>query len=256
MLRGEKNQMISNETHKLFREANSPETRLERLHEIVELGDEILSSAVALNPKCDKHLLDKLSELETKEVQHNLSVRYRTYPKLYSISVIEVEVNDASYILKLRLDESYSKYISKVSDDVSAQKNYIRQYLKSNIRGRNSFYCILTNTATGERCGTVRIYNFKDDTFEWGSWILDDNKTRYAAMETAVFIYEFSFNTLGFGKSEFEVNRNNEKVVSYHIRSGAKIIGEDDINYYFRVEKEVGLGFAKTLRDRLESKLQ
>jgi len=248
--------MITNETHELFREANNPETRLERLHEIVKLGDETLSSAVALNPNCDKHLLDKLSELDMKEVQRNLSIRYTTYPKLYSISVREVEVNDASYILKLRLDDSYSKYISKVSDEVSAQENYIRQYLKSNIRGRESFYFILTNTATGERCGTVRIYNFKDDTFEWGSWILDSNKTRYAAMETAVLIYEFAFNALGFGKSEFEVNRNNEKVVSYHTKSGAKIIGEDDINYYFRVEKEVGLVFAKTLRERLESKLQ
>ena len=248
--------MTTNETHKLFREANNPETRLERLHEIVKLGDEILISAVALNPNCDKHILDKLSELDMKEVQRNLSIRYTTYPMLYSIGVREVEVNDASYILKLRLDDSYSKYISKVSDEVSEQENYIRQYLKSYIRGRESFYFILTNTASGERCGTERIYNFKDDTFEWGSWILDSNKTRYAAMETAVLIYEFAFNTLGFGKSEFEVNRNNEKVVSYHTKSGAKIIDEDDINYYFRVEKEVGLGFAKTLRERLESKRQ
>lgn len=248
--------MTTDETHKLFREASSPETKLERLHEIVELGDEILSSAVALNPNCDKHLLDKLSAFDMNEVHQNLSIRYTTYPKLYSISAREVSLSDASYILKLRLDDSYNKYISKVSDEVSAQENYIRKYLESNIRRRESFYFILTNTATEKPCGTVRIYNFRDDTFEWGSWILDDNKTRYAAMETAVLIYEFAFNTLGFSKSEFEVNRNNEKVLSYHQKSGAKIIGEDDVNYYFRIEKEVGLDFAKTLRARLELKLQ
>jgi RimJ/RimL family protein N-acetyltransferase len=215
-----------------------------------------LSSAVALNPNCDKHLLDKLSALDMNEVHQNLSIRYTTYPKLYSIGVREVSLSDANYILKLRLDDSYSKYISKVSNEVSAQEHYIRQYLENNIHSRESFYLILTNTATEKPCGTVRIYNFKDDTFEWGSWILDNNKTRYAAMETAVLIYEFAFNTLGFRKSEFEVNKNNDKVVSYHKKSGAKIIGEDDINYYFRVEKEVGLDFAKTLRERLESKLQ
>lgn len=248
--------MITNETHKLFREANSPETDLTRLHEIVDLGDEILSSAVALNPNCDKHLLDKLSALNMTEVHQNLSIRYTTYPKLYSLGVREVALSDASYILNLRLDDSHSKYISKVSNDVSAQENYIRQYLESNIHNRESFYFILTNKATEKLCGTVRIYNFKDETFEWGSWILDDKKTRYAAMETAVLIYEFAFNTLGFSKSEFEVNRNNEKVVSYHMKSGARIIGEDDVNYYFRIEKEVGLDFAETLRDRLESKLQ
>ena len=225
------------------------------MHEIVDLGDELLSSVVALNPNCDKHLLDKLFALDIKEVHQNLSIRYTTYPKLYSIDIREVKVSDASYILKLRLDDSYSKYISKVSDEVIAQENYIAQYLESNTHSRQSFYFILTNTATGERCGTVRIYNFQDDKFERSSWILDENKTRYAAMETAMIIYEFAFNTLGFGKSEFEVNKNNDKVVSYHNKSGAKIIGEDDVNYYFRIEKEVGLNFAKALRKRLESKL-
>jgi len=248
--------MVSSEMHELFREANSPETALERLREIVDLGDEILSAAVALNPNSDKHLLDKLSALDLNEVNKNLSIRYKKYPKLYSVGVREVSISDADYILKLRLDDSYSRYISKVSNEVSAQEHYIRKYLKNNTHSRESFYFILTNIATEKPCGTVRIYNFNGDTFEWGSWILDDNKTRYAAMETAILIYEFAFNTLGFSKSEFEVNKDNDKVVSYHKKSGAMIIGEDDINYYFRVEKEVGLDFAKTLRERLEFKLQ
>jgi RimJ/RimL family protein N-acetyltransferase len=248
--------MVANEVHKLFREANSVETDLERLHELVELEDEVLSSAVALNPKCDKALLDKLSALDMNEVNRNLSIRYTTYPNLYSIGVREVSLSDASYILKLRLDETYNKYISKVSSDVSMQENYIKQYLENNVVGRESFYFILTNSASQKPCGTVRIYNFKDDTFEWGSWILDDNKPRYAAMETAVLIYEFAFNTLGFSKSEFEVDKNNERVVSYHKRSGATIFAEDDVNYYFRIEKAVGLGFAQTLRERIESMLQ
>ena len=219
-------------------------------------GKRFNTSAVALNPNCDKYLLDKLFALNMNEVHRNLSIRYATYPKLYSISVREVSLSDASYILKLRLDHSYSKYISKVNNEVSTQENYIRQYLESNNKSRESFYFILTNTATEKPCGTVRIYNFKDDTFEWGSWILDNNKTMYAAMETAVLIYEFAFNTLGFSKSEFEVNKNNKKVVSYHKKSGAKIIGEDDVNYYFRVEKEVALDFVKMLRERLESNVR
>ena len=71
-----------------------------------------------------------------------------------------------------------------------------------------------------------------------------------------ILIYEFAFTTLGFNSSEFEVNKNNGKVVSYHKKSGAQIIREDDVNYYFRVNKEIGLQFASTLRDRLEAKLQ
>jgi RimJ/RimL family protein N-acetyltransferase len=248
--------MKPNEDHQLFRKANGSETELKELQEILEIGDEVLCSALALNPKCDKYLLDKLSSLNMKEVNRNLLIRYATYPKLYSIGLREVKISDADYVLKLRLNDSHSKYISKVSDEVSAQENYISHYLENNIHNRESFYFIFTNMATGERCGTVRIYNFNDDVFEWGSWILDKNKSRYAAMDTAILIYEFAFNTLGFNKSKFEVNKNNDKVVSYHKKSGAKIIGEDDTNYYFCVEKEVGLEFAKTLRDRIEAKLQ
>lgn len=72
--------MIFSEIHDLFREATSPDIELERLHEIVSLGDETLSAAVALNLNCDKKLLDKLSALEMNEVHENLSIRYTTYP--------------------------------------------------------------------------------------------------------------------------------------------------------------------------------
>ncbi|MFT7257852.1 MAG: hypothetical protein ACI8VR_002912, partial [Candidatus Azotimanducaceae bacterium] len=116
---------------------------------------------------------------------------------------------------------------------------------------RSSFYFIIENKARNVRCGTLRLYNFNGDSFEWGSWILDENKTRYAAMETAIFVYEFAMLNLGFARSDFEVRKQNEKVVSYHLKSGAKIIAEDDVNFYFRIEKEVGLRFAATLREQL-----
>ena len=246
--------MKNNEHHQLFNKASNIETELELLEEIVEQGNELLCSLVALNPKCNKQLLDKLSSLNKKKIDTNLSIRYTTYPKLYSLEVREIKISDADYVLKLRLDDSYSKYLSKVSDDLGAQVKYINHYIEENSATRSSFYFILKNSVTGKKCGTVRIYNFNKDTFEWGSWILDDNKTLYAAMETAIFIYEFAFNSLGFYKSEFEVNKNNEKVVSFHKKSGAKVVRENNINYYFRIEKEVGLKFAKSLRERLIGK--
>ena len=60
--------MVSSKMHELLQEANSPDTELGRLHQIVDLGDETLSATVALNPSSDKHLLDKLSALSLKVV--------------------------------------------------------------------------------------------------------------------------------------------------------------------------------------------
>lgn len=241
--------------HHLFRLANSPETELEELNEIIAMEDDLLSASVALNPNCSKKILDTLAKSESKEVQSNLRKRFSSYPNLYSITLREVKETDAEYIFGLRTDKKYSKYISSVSNEVQAQRDYISSYLSSNAVSRSSFFFIMENKGTDLRCGTVRIYNFSHNCFEWGSWILDENKSRFAAMETAIFVYEFAFNNLGFEKSEFEVNRENEKVISYHLKSGAKIIGEDEKNYYFRITKAEGLAFAKSLRERLEAKL-
>ncbi|NMH59641.1 GNAT family N-acetyltransferase [Alteromonas ponticola] len=246
--------MTKKKFKELFRKAGDPGTDTHELDEIIELGNNELCAVVALNPSCDKYLLDKLALVNSTHVKNNLAKRYSSYPDLYSINVREVEISDAEYIFTLRMDDVFNRYISKVTNDVRAQEEYIEKYLLNNAVERTSFYFILENRLTGVRCGTVRIYNFDGDVFEWGSWILDGNKTRFAAMETAILIYEFAFNVLGFSRSEFEVNKDNKKVISYHQKSGAEIIGEDDVNLYFRVSKVVGLNFAKKLREKLETK--
>ena len=242
--------------HQFFRLANDPDTDVNQLDEIVALNDELLSAAVALNPKCTKEISEKMIKIKSLEVSKNIEKRFKNYPALYSLNVREINEGDAEYIYGLRTDERYSRYLSNVSEGVDAQTRYIKQYLTDSKVERTSCYFILENKQTGLRCGTVRVYNFDGDTFEWGSWILDENRSRYAAMDTVILVYEYGFNVLGFAKSEFEVNKNNVKVISYHQKSGAELIGEDETNFYFRVKKETGLKFSKTLRDRLEAKLQ
>ena len=73
-------------------------------------------------------------------------------------------------------------------------------------------------------------------------------------METAILIYEFAFNVLGFDRSEFKVNKRNEKVISYHKKSGANIIRQDEYNFYFSIQKEISLQFSNTIRKKLKSK--
>ncbi|WP_175540395.1 GNAT family N-acetyltransferase [Halomonas sp. QHL1] len=242
-------------THEIFRKANNPLTNKDELLEIAKLNDNILSAAIAFNVNADREILSTLEKINSPEVRRNLATRYGNYPNLYTIEVREVTEGDSSYVYSLRTDISYSKYISKVSSEPEQQRSYINNYIKENQLVRSSFYFIIKNIENNKRCGTVRLYNFRDDSFEWGSWILDSNKTRFAAMETAIFVYEFAFNNLGFSKSEFEVNKENEKVVSYHLKSGAKVISEDSENLYFRITKDEALSFTATLRNRLESKM-
>ncbi|PHJ40201.1 GNAT family N-acetyltransferase [Vibrio sp. PID17_43] len=147
-----------------------------------------------------------------------------------------VEESDASFIVSLRTDDKYNKYLSNVSSDVDIQREWIKRY-KEKERNKDEFYFVIERN-DGTPCGTVRIYDLKDDSFCWGSWILNEDKTRYAAVESALLVYEYGFEHLGFSKSHFEVVKENIKVIDFHLKFGAKQTSEDLEHYYYEISKE------------------
>lgn len=155
---------------------------------------------------------------------------------LKTIGLRLVEEQDAEFILSLRLDERYNRFLSGVTPDVEAQKAWIRKYKSDEAAGLQYYFII--ERLDGTPCGTIRIYDLRPDSFCWGSWILNDNKTRYAAIESALLIYEIGFEQLGFAKSHFDVMKGNEGVIAFHKRMGAEVVGEDEQNYYFEITRE------------------
>ncbi|HUH56905.1 MAG TPA: GNAT family N-acetyltransferase, partial [Pseudomonadales bacterium] len=143
-----------------------------------------------------------------------------------SIRLRFVEETDAEFILKLRLDEKYNQFLSSVTADLQSQKDWIKKY-KSDEKNKKQFYFIIERL-DGTPCGTVRVYDLKQDSFCWGSWILNEDKTRYAALESAFLVYKFGFEVLGFKKSHFDVMKGNERVISFHKKMGAVETGEDE----------------------------
>jgi len=146
-----------------------------------------------------------------------------------------VEEADAGFILKLRLDKRYNRFLSSVSESLEDQIRWIKKY-KVDEAERNQFYFIIERN-DGVPCGTVRIYDLKPQSFCWGSWILNEDKTRYAALESAFLVYEFGFSELGFEKSHFDVMKENERVISFHKKMGAYQVAEDEENVYFEISK-------------------
>lgn len=155
---------------------------------------------------------------------------------LKTIGLRLVEEQDAEFILSLRLDERYNRFLSGVTPDVEAQKAWIRKYKNDEAAGLQYYFII--ERLDGTPCGTIRIYDLRPDSFCWGSWILNENKTRYAAIESALLIYEIGFDQLGFAKSHFDVMKGNEGVISFHKRMGAVVTGEDEQNFYFEITRE------------------
>lgn len=167
-----------------------------------------------------------------------------------SIRLRFVEEADAAFILKLRLDEKYNQFLSSVSPDLQSQIDWIRKY-KNDEKAKSQFYFIIERL-DGTPCGTVRVYDLKEDSFCWGSWILNEDKTRYAALESAFLVYKFGFKELGYKKSHFDVMKGNEKVISFHTKMGAIEKGEDQQNYYFEITDNA----VYAMQEKLASKLQ
>ncbi|HCH1012711.1 TPA: GNAT family N-acetyltransferase [Vibrio parahaemolyticus] len=146
-----------------------------------------------------------------------------------------VSENDAEFILRLRLDPKYNNFLSKVDADLSAQKNWIKNYKEDEINNKQFYFVIINHD--GIPCGTVRLYDFKEDSFCWGSWILNKDKTKTSAIESAYLVYKFAFETLGYRKSHFDVRKENLSVISFHKKMGAIQTGEDELNVYFEINK-------------------
>lgn len=147
-----------------------------------------------------------------------------------------IEEGDAEFVLSLRIDGKYNTYLSKVTSDLDAQRKWIAEYKKDESKGEQYYFIIELND--GVPCGTVRLYDFKDDSFCWGSWILNESKTKYAALESAFLVYQFGFEQLKFKKSHFDVMKGNKQVIAFHRKLGAIEISSDDERYYFEIEKK------------------
>jgi RimJ/RimL family protein N-acetyltransferase len=138
-------------------------------------------------------------------------------------------VADAEFILSLRTDVEKSRYLSAVSDDLDAQRGWLTAYSEA----KGQAYFIIE--CRGEPIGTVRLYDAQQDSFCWGSWILKEGRPKQAAMESALMVYSYALDDLGFRSAHFDVRRENERVWRYHERLGAVRVRESEMDYFYEL---------------------
>lgn len=134
-----------------------------------------------------------------------------------SIVLRNVQVEDAEFILSLRLDPQKGGYLSPVEADVEKQRDWIRTYLRSKCQA----YFLICDLAM-RPLGTVRLYDAIGDSFSWGSWILKKGAPPAAAIESAVLVYWLATKYWNFRASHFQVRRDNTSVLAFHEKFGAE----------------------------------
>ena len=153
-----------------------------------------------------------------------------------NINLRSVREIDAKFIFSMRKDKRKTKHLSAIGGTVNSQREWIKDYIPRENK-QKEFYFII-EAKNNEKLGLVRMYDFQEDSFCWGSWLIKDNAPKTTAIESALQIYEFGFNNLHFNQSHFDVRKDNIRVVAFHKRFGAKIVNKDQLDYFFNFSKK------------------
>lgn len=166
-----------------------------------------------------------------------------------------IRPEDAGYVHGLRTDPAYNRHLSEVRGTVEDQRAWIEACQARAADGRELYYVI--ECPDGLRCGTVRLYDIGPDSFTWGSWILDHNKPRKAALESACLVYRVGFDLLGLPQARFDVRRDNAVTLAFHRRFGAEETHETAQDAFFVYPRERfeadRVGFLQILRGENET---
>lgn len=147
---------------------------------------------------------------------------------------------DAGFILGLRTDPVKGKYLSATPNDLALQVSWLEKYTRDN----SQIYFIIQDLQD-EPFGTVRLYDARQDSFCWGSWILKDGRPSGFAIESALIVYRYALE-LGFTRSHFDVRKGNESVWQFHERFGAVRVGETEDDYLYNIaESEIRASLEK-----------
>ncbi|WDG00259.1 GNAT family N-acetyltransferase [Pectobacterium carotovorum subsp. carotovorum] len=151
-----------------------------------------------------------------------------------TINLSLAKMSDSDFIFSLRVNEKLNKYISAFSGSVEDQRRWLEDYKKRE-HDEREFYYVIRRNDSDLPIGTVRLYDFIEvsNSFCWGSWVINENKTSSSAIESALLVYQIGFEYLSFSASHFFVDKRNTSVVDFHKKSGAIFLGEDDINIFF-----------------------
>jgi RimJ/RimL family protein N-acetyltransferase len=149
----------------------------------------------------------------------------------------DANTGDAAFILALRTDSRKSQHLSSTSPELDRQIAWLEAYA-----GKTDQAYFIIENRMGEPLGTVRLYDPQDNSFCWGSWILKSGAPQSAAIESALMVYAYAIDHLGFRQAHFDVRKGNESVWRFHERFGAERTGENDQDYLYRIgQKEIGV---------------
>ena len=167
------------------------------------------------------------------------------------LSLRLVQPEDAPYTHALRTDPTYNGHLSTVTGTVEDQRSWIEAYKTREAAGSEYYFVIERKDEV--RCGVVRLYDITGDQFTWGSWILDHNKPRKAALESAVLSFGVGFDTIGLDMANVDVRVGNTHAEAFYRRLGMTEVRRTEQEIFFVCSRDQFDADKLTLMNTLQS---
>jgi RimJ/RimL family protein N-acetyltransferase len=142
-----------------------------------------------------------------------------------------IRPEDEDYVHALRTDPAYNQHLSEVRGTAEDQRRWIEGYKAHEADLRE--LCYVIERINGTPCGLVRLYDIGTENFTWGSWILDHNETRKAALQSAMLSFGVGFDQLGLLLANVDVRIGNERALAFYQRLGMSELRRDNSDIYF-----------------------
>lgn len=152
----------------------------------------------------------------------------------YGLKVRLATEADTSYIMSLRTDPELSKFIHKTDNDIQKHLEWFRKYKQREAESRDYYFIYFK----GDRpVGLNRIYNVYEYYGTIGSWLCSPDNEVEVSISTHILLHDIIFEILGLELTLFDVRKGNKKVWKLHEMTGAKRVGESDIDFYYVTTK-------------------
>ena len=134
-----------------------------------------------------------------------------------------VQVEDAEFILSLRTDPKYSRYINDTENDLDIQIEWIKQQ-----QSKPSDYYFMIRDINNNPKGVISLYNFDKDrkNAEMGRLICP--KSPVQLYESFILICIFGFEILGLKRMFYRMSPNNAETIAVTRKFGADFVGYGD----------------------------
>lgn len=140
-------------------------------------------------------------------------MKHQIVAERFGVRLRPVTMDDAQYIYQLRTTPELTRFIGEISDAYDVHIAWMESYFN-----REGDYYFIIELISGIKTGAISIYDVKDESANWGRWIID--KAYPVAPASAWLMYSIAFNVLGLSSVCSNTVIDNKQTVSFHDRCG------------------------------------